>query len=200
MNRSKPNYFLWTSAVIAVAVIGYIVTDLPQESTNDSVVHASQREIAAKLQAIQSADEETSISFKTDDDGYIVQFSARGQSFDRTDAEILEGLTTLEHLELADTAIIDESLNSIGKLHRLSTAILDNTQITSAGLMELTDLEQLQHLSLVNCPVSDDGAEALARVDSLRILNLSGTQISDSGLAGLASYTIGAAVSEPTQL
>ncbi|MEZ6146925.1 MAG: hypothetical protein R3B91_16210 [Planctomycetaceae bacterium] len=91
-------------------------------------MHASQREIAATLQAIQSADEETSISFKTDDDGYIVQFSARGQSFDRTDAEILEGLTTLEHLELADTAIIDESLNSIGKLHRLSTAILDNTQ------------------------------------------------------------------------
>lgn len=65
--------------------------------------------------------------------------------------------------------------------------VFGGSQITDAGLANLSRCRQLRWLDLAGTQVTDEGMAALAKIPSLVKLDLSGTRITDAGLAHLAT-------------
>lgn len=127
------------------------------------------------------------------------------------DAGHLEGLTGLDHLAIYVNDAIDEEVRAIGRLPRLNDLwvggiggmdncvlsdtrtdvrpVFANTQITDAGLAQLSELGQLRQLHLQNSKVSDAGLRHLRGLANLEFLYLSDTQVTDAGLERLKPLT-----------
>ena len=109
----------------------------------------------------------------------------------------LQGAENLEWLDLTNTHINDNSmedlrflwawfkLTSLGEVSTLNpvfTLILDQTQITDAGLAHLEDLDYYPTaLSLRETQVTDVGIEHLQGLSKLRYVELQGTKVTREG-------------------
>ena len=60
--------------------------------------------------------------------------------------------------------------------------LLDKTNVSDAGLIELGRLELLQTLGLNDTQVTDAGLKELAGLKSLQLLSLNNTQVTDVGM------------------
>ncbi|MEO2031090.1 MAG: leucine-rich repeat domain-containing protein, partial [Planctomycetaceae bacterium] len=90
---------------------------------------------------------------------------------------------------LNDTQITDAGLEHVRGLTSLETLALDNTQITDAGLEHLKGLTSLDWLYLHNTQITDAGLERLKGMTSLTWIDISNTQITDAGLEHLSGLT-----------
>ncbi|MHC4111897.1 MAG: redoxin family protein, partial [Planctomycetota bacterium] len=111
------------------------------------------------------------------------------QTTDADLAQRLEGLTSLQELNLSRTQITNKGLTHLSGLTSLRKLFLSNTQITDAGLAHLKNLTSLQSLCLHDTQVSDAGLAHLKDLTSLQSLCLHDTQVSDAGLAHLKDLT-----------
>lgn len=98
--------------------------------------------------------------------------------------ERLEGLTQLQSLDLGETKVTDEGLKHLGRLTRLQTLVLYKTNMTDAGLEHLEKLPHLHSLDLVGTKVSDDGLSHLKNFPKLQSLALPAA-VTDAGLEHL---------------
>ena len=65
---------------------------------------------------------------------------------------------------------------------------LEQTDVTDAGLKELSGLINLEKLDLNQVKVTNAGIKELAPFKKLRELNLWGTKVTDAGLKGLSNH------------
>jgi Leucine-rich repeat (LRR) protein len=104
---------------------------------------------------------------KTDDDGLIIDVNLR------------------------ETDATDETLKTIAALTRVKSLLLNDLEITDAGLAALKDVSwPIENLDLRGCPVSNEGLKNISGVSSLRALRLSGSNssasVDDDGMASVA--------------
>ena len=109
-----------------------------------------------------------------------------------TDAELahLQGLTSLQWLNLTSEQVTDAGLAHLQRLTKLRGLDLDNTQVTDAGLAHLQRLTSLRELSIASdIRVTDAGLAHLKRLTCIQLLDLNNTQVTDAGLAHLQGLT-----------
>jgi len=99
---------------------------------------------------------------------------------------VLSGLRSLQKLELAGSNITSAGLENLTRLPNLYTLHLADTKVTDDGLESLTRFPNLGILSLNNTPISNDGLTQIGKLPKLEHLFLDGTEISDAGLAHLS--------------
>ena len=88
-------------------------------------------------------------------------------------------------LHAAESRVRDAELIHLQGIHSLQVLDLSRTAITDAGLLHLQDLDALDTLMLWDTAVTDAGLALLARMPSLRVLGLGNTLVTDAGLAHL---------------
>ncbi|MBT6847605.1 MAG: hypothetical protein HOA14_09350 [Planctomycetaceae bacterium] len=99
----------------------------------------------------------------------------------------LAPLQNLEELYLAKTLIDDTSLAALKQHPKLKKIRISQTQITDAGIEQLTALTNLTDLDLSeNSVISDVGMSHLSKITTLTKLNLWRVALSDSGIEQLA--------------
>jgi hypothetical protein len=100
-----------------------------------------------------------------------------------TDLHFLDGMTELQHLDLRETGIGDDSLRPVRALRKLKTLNLRGcANLTSAGLAHLRDLMELTALDLSGNAITDVGLKELATMKQLQKLGLQGTQVTEAGV------------------
>lgn len=96
-------------------------------------------------------------------------------------------LPDLRSLSLTRTAITDEAIETIvAQFPNLTYLRLDETMISDRGLKPLSELGRLRELSLYRTRVSDPGCETLSRIESLVNVSLDQTLVTDQSLNHLA--------------
>jgi Leucine-rich repeat (LRR) protein len=75
----------------------------------------------------------------------------------------LPKMTKLKKLDLSQTQIGDETLDTIGDIEGLEWLNLWGTQVTDLGLMKLKDLSKLRKIYLWQSKVTEKGAAALKK-------------------------------------
>lgn len=123
----------------------------------------------------------------TDFDVFEVDLSTRAV----TDEQMtwLPRARSLLRLRLNDTRITDATLLSISDMPYLEHLSLDRTQVTSASMATVAKLRSLRTLSLEDTQVDDAGLAALSSLPNLQRLRLRGTRITDQGLVDIAKLT-----------
>jgi hypothetical protein len=91
-----------------------------------------------------------------------------------------------DRIHLIQGVVGDDDLPRIIALKALRELLLDNSQITSAGVEQLQSLPNLEHLRLRGRPLDDAALSAAAEIQSLRILNLPHGDFTDDGVKSLA--------------
>jgi len=80
----------------------------------------------------------------------------------------------------------NDDLARVSQLPGLRELLLEETQITDAGVLALTGLTDLEHLRLRGARIGNAGIAHLCQFQKLRILNLPHAQFTDDALAELA--------------
>jgi hypothetical protein len=118
----------------------------------------------------------------------IVEVYWRDPELDEKQLVVLDGLNTVEKLELSGSPVTSKGLKYLVGLSKLYMLHLDGTQVGDDGLVHLARLRGLGVLSLDNTQVTDAGLAQLQRMPQLERLYLNGTAITDAGLAHLAGF------------
>ena len=98
----------------------------------------------------------------------------------------LRAIQSLEinRLQCSGTGVTDDGLQYLNRntvqLH------LSRTNVTDAGLHELSAIPTLDHLGIRGTAITDAGLAHLAGTKSLRVLTVTDTEVTDTGLAHLA--------------
>jgi Leucine rich repeat/Leucine Rich repeat len=104
-----------------------------------------------------------------------------GRLTDRT-LVYLQGLKSLNILELGGNAFTDAGLANLKDLKALKSLGLAKNPITDAGLKHLANLQSLQSLDLDGTEVTDAGLDALKGLKSLKILRVENTAVTLEGV------------------
>jgi hypothetical protein len=94
----------------------------------------------------------------------------------------LQGLKSLNVLELGGNAFTDAGLANLKELKALKSLGLAKNPITDAGLKHLANLQSLQSLDLDGTKVTDAGLDALKGLKSLKILRVENTAVTLEGV------------------
>lgn len=105
------------------------------------------------------------------------------------DLATVEGLGSLQKLELTGSKVTSMGLQKLAGLTNLYTLHLSNTQVDDSGLKVLSKLSNLGILSLANTKVTDLGVAELSTVPRLEMLSLDGTAITDEALKSISKMT-----------
>jgi len=97
----------------------------------------------------------------------------------------LRALTDLRHLQLSESQVTDAGLKNLTKLRKLELLWLYGTHITDAGLQSIEGLTDLFWLDLTGTQVTDLGLEHLKELKGLKWLELSRTQVTSQGIKEL---------------
>ncbi|MCE9555260.1 MAG: hypothetical protein K8T91_18065 [Planctomycetes bacterium] len=104
----------------------------------------------------------------------------------RIDAKALAPLAKAPKLTTLNlsgcSAIDDEALKHIGKIHTLTTLYLNNTAITDAGLLELRGLDNLSSLSILAPRVTSRAVGRLKAMPTLLHLSHAPVSLSEGGI------------------
>jgi hypothetical protein len=104
-----------------------------------------------------------------------------GRLTDRT-LVYLQGLKSLNILDLGGNAFTDAGLANLKDLKALKSLGLAKNPITDAGLKHLANLQSLQSLDLDGTKVTDAGLDALKGLKSLKILRVENTEVTLEGV------------------
>src|SRR5258708_5545148 len=96
--------------------------------------------------------------------------------------ESIVSFKKLTKLNISRTDITDRGFVQLGKIHNLEVLMCRDVPLTRSGLNCLRFLLKIQRLDLDNTKIHDDDFENI-QFENLRELYLSGTPFSDKGLA-----------------
>jgi hypothetical protein len=99
------------------------------------------------------------------------------------------GITSLRHLDLADSAITDTGMSRLSSLTNLISLDLSGTRITNTGMQHLRSLKNLDQLAIERTGVTDAGLEHLRGMKNLGHLAI-GPGVTDTGLEHLRGMTL----------
>ena len=90
-------------------------------------------------------------------------------------------------LDLSDTNMTDAGVKELTTLKNLATLHLGSTKVTDAGVKELANQKNLTALVLSYTQVTDAGVKELTTLKNLATLYLGSTKVTDAGLKELAN-------------
>ena len=126
------------------------------------------------------------------DIGLLTKLSAVNLDHSETIDEHLQELSHLERLtklHLVGTAVTDEGCRHLANHHAMRLLDLRANCISDAGLTELSELTKLVDLRLAQTWITDAGLKSLAGMQKLEMLDLSHSDITDEGLQHLHRRT-----------
>jgi hypothetical protein len=88
-----------------------------------------------------------------------------------------------------DKAADDALLKKIAAFTRLKSLWLDGTQVTDAGVANLSDLNELDRVSLTATEITDAALDVVKGWSRLEVLHLDKTRVTDAGIAKLAGLS-----------
>jgi len=100
-----------------------------------------------------------------------------------TDADWMK----VTNLNLSFTELSDAGLKELSKAQNLTGLSVPQTRITNAGIKELAAFKHLHTLNVFDTQISDAGLKELATLKQLKRLYLGNTKITDAGLRDLAA-------------
>ena len=117
--------------------------------------------------------------------GSVERIDAHDSDFGGDLVRHLDGLYSLEGLELSGARITNDDLCALEDLSNLRWLYLDRTSVNDEGLLSLRHLTRLEVLVLSASDVCGPGLVHLTKLRKLRVLNLSGCQLDDDALRHL---------------
>ncbi len=115
----------------------------------------------------------------------IVERAVR-ESLNNLTGELTEAeLAKVTSLMLNSTQITDEGLKEVAMFQQLTLLGLGTTKITNAGLKEVAKLQNLDMLDLRGTKVTDAGLKHVAKLKKLGLLRLNNTKATAAGVAEL---------------
>ena len=143
------------------------------------------RDDASCVASLKEFDE---IQLFTDRFGAILRIDAKDSHFGGDALELLEGLYSLESLELSGSRITNDDLHHLKRLSNLRWLYLDRTSVNDDGLLSLRHLKNLEVLVLSQSSVRGPGLAHLHNLKKLRVLNLSDCPVNDDALIHLTGF------------
>ena len=126
---------------------------------------------------------------------HLKRLNLRGTKITDSTLEILEGVPSLEWLDIGWAQITDTGLDHLSSLNNLRSLSMGGNKLTGSALQVLRQLPQLEYLDiggtqrtdsgLWSMLLNDDGLQAIASVAELRELRMAGTGITGRGLTRL---------------
>jgi len=92
-----------------------------------------------------------------------------------------------DSIHIVSAVVTDEDAAAIAKLTTLRVLLIEDSQLTAAGVECLSQLPALEHLRLRGRPLDDAALAAVANLKTLRVLNLPHGTFTDSGVQQLAA-------------
>ncbi len=130
---------------------------------------------------------------------HLKRLNLRGTKITDSTLEILEGVPSLEWLDIGWSQITDTGLDHLSSLSNLRALTMGGNKLTGASLQVLRQLPQLEYLDiggtqrtdsgLWSMLLTDDGVQSIATVTELRELRLAGTSITGRGISMLKSLS-----------
>ena len=117
--------------------------------------------------------------------GAVERIDAHDSDFGGDLVRHLDGLYSLEGLELSGARITNDDLCALEDLSNLRWLYLDRTSVNDEGLLSLRHLARLEVLVLSASDVCGPGLAHLTKLRKLRVLNLSDCQLNDDALRHL---------------
>ncbi|MEM9825329.1 MAG: hypothetical protein AAF958_02010 [Planctomycetota bacterium] len=113
----------------------------------------------------------------------LVDLDASGNpQLDSGDIAMLSDAQSLEKLNLYDTGIDGQALQTLGKLPNIKWLNLDKTNVDDDSLEALAGLQNIEFLHLGSTPITDDAADALTQLKSLKRLIVTRTKMTQTGV------------------
>jgi len=121
--------------------------------------------------------------------GAIERIDAQDAHFGGENLALLDGLYSLEGLELSGARITNDDLCALEDLSNLRWLYLDRTSVNDDGLLSLRHLVNLEVLVLSESDVRGPGLVHLNKLRRLRVLNLSDCHLDDEALRHLGGLS-----------
>ena len=118
--------------------------------------------------------------------GAVQRIDAKDTHFGGEALTLLEGLYSLECLDLSGSRVTNDDLRHLEGLSNLRWLYLDRTTVDDEGLLSLRHLTNLEVLVLSGSKVRGSGLRHLRNLRQLRVLNLSDCEIDDDALVNLS--------------
>ena len=112
-----------------------------------------------------------------------------GTAINNQSLQHLAYLTKLTVLQLWETDIGDEGVQFLSGLRQLAFLNLRDSKITSSGMLHIACLTNLTSLHLDRTDIGDEGARHFPSLRKLQRLSLWNTHVGDEGVAYLAQLT-----------
>lgn len=179
MKRSPGDgYRIWTifTLFIGFAICGAAnpATVSAQESSRrEAEIIKKIEEAGGRVMRISSADASREVSF------YLA-----GKKIADANLKDLDVVQNIIWLNLANTAVTDEGLESIAGL-KLQKLHLEKTGIGDSGLMHLKEMKDLEYLNLYATKVTDEGLKQLAGLKKLRKVYVWQSKVTEAGMKSL---------------
>jgi internalin A len=152
-----------------------------QQQTMSPEIIKAWEKAGAEYGHIRFQDEDFYFETRTAKEGDLPGFSVTG------DLKLSELPVPNVPFGLIFSEITDAGLKEITAFKRLETLVLMSTEVTDAGLKELVPLKQLKSLELACMKVTDEGLKQLATFKQLKSLNVMWPRVTDTGIKEIAA-------------
>ncbi len=115
----------------------------------------------------------------------IREIYASTKKFGDEEMKALPSLPNLDHIDLFQSGITDESLKEFKRFPKLASIPMGQTKVTDKGLKHLANLTQLEYVGLRGDNITDAGVAHLKKLTNLTGLFLGETKVTDAGLKHL---------------
>ena len=105
-------------------------------------------------------------------------------------ASLTEGLETVTDIDAAGSQISGAGLANLSKLPALNTLNLSSTLVSDEGMQHLTRVPGLESLSLNGTKISDDGLAVLTGCTNLKKLEIKGCHLTPNGFAAIGKMPV----------
>ncbi len=92
-----------------------------------------------------------------------------------------------DRIHLLKSTVADSDLAQLIAVKNLRELLLDDSQVSAAGIQKLIGLPALEHLRIRGRPLDDEALLAAAELKSLRVLNLPHGEFTDDGVRALSA-------------
>ena len=130
---------------------------------------------------------------------HLKRLNLRGTKITDSTLEVLEGVLSLEWLDIGWAQVTDTGLDHLSSLTNLRALTMGGNKLTGAALQVLRQLPQLEYLDiggtqrtdsgLWSMLLTDEGVQAIASVAELRELRMAGTGITGRGITTLKTLS-----------
>jgi tetratricopeptide (TPR) repeat protein len=117
--------------------------------------------------------------------GEVQSMGLQYTKFNDRDIALLEGVPSLEIIDLTFTQIGEPTIKKLGTMKQLKLIVLDQTKVTDDLLANLADLPNLEVISVKATTISGKGLEYLQKLPKLSMILINGTRVTSSEIKQL---------------